>query len=99
MVALVGLVRQHRLANWYCFSETFLQEEKCARLPRSRCNLQWLSEYLGAEEPISHRTIYNWRLRGEGPPAYRIGKYLRYRRSDVDAWLEGKRDKAEKLAG
>jgi predicted DNA-binding transcriptional regulator AlpA len=57
--------------------------------------LQWLSEYLGAEEPIPLRTIYNWRLRGEGPPADRVGKYLRYRRSEVDAWLEGRRDTAK----
>jgi excisionase family DNA binding protein len=55
--------------------------------------LQWLSEYLGSEDPIPLRTIYNWRQRGEGPPAYRVGKYLRYRRSEVDAWLEGQRDK------
>lgn len=33
------------------------------------------------------RTLYDWRLRGVGPPALRIGKRLRYRRSDVDAWL------------
>jgi predicted DNA-binding transcriptional regulator AlpA len=57
--------------------------------------LPWLSEYLGAEEPIPLRTIYNWRLRGEGPPAYRVGKYLRYRRSEVDAWLEGRHDTAK----
>jgi predicted DNA-binding transcriptional regulator AlpA len=57
--------------------------------------LQWLSEYLGAEEPIPLRTIYNWRSRGEGPPAYRVGKYLRYRQSDVDAWLEGRHDEAK----
>jgi excisionase family DNA binding protein len=61
--------------------------------------LQWLSEYLGFEDPIPLKTIYNWRQRGEVPPAYRVGKYLRYRKSDVDAWLEGRRDNAEKLAG
>jgi len=53
-------------------------------------DLEWLSGYIG----IPERTIYNWRQRGEGPPAYRIGKHLRYRRSDVEAWLDGRRDKA-----
>jgi len=53
-------------------------------------DLAWLSGYIG----IPERSIYNWRQRGEGPPAYRIGKHLRYRRSDVEAWLDGRRDKA-----
>jgi predicted DNA-binding transcriptional regulator AlpA len=52
-------------------------------------DLEWLSGYLGN---IPQRTIYNWRQRGGGPPAYRVGKYLRYRRSEVDAWLDSKRD-------
>ena len=53
-------------------------------------DLEWLSGYIG----IPERTIYNWRQRGEGPPACRIGKHLRYRRSDVEAWLAERRDKA-----
>jgi hypothetical protein len=31
-------------------------------------DLEWLSGYLGG---IPERTIYNWRQRNEGPPAYR----------------------------
>lgn len=49
---------------------------------------EWLSGVLG----IPVRTIYAWRQRGEGPPAYRIGKHLRYRRSDVEAWLATRRE-------
>jgi len=52
-------------------------------------DLEWLSGYLGG---IPERTIYNWRQRNEGPPAYKIGKYLRYRRSDVENWLDSRRD-------
>lgn len=33
-------------------------------------------------------TLYGWRYRGEGPLAIRVGRHLRYRRADVDAWLD-----------
>lgn len=32
-------------------------------------------------------TLYNWRYRGEGPVGFRVGRYVRYRRQDVEAWL------------
>lgn len=32
-------------------------------------------------------TLYAWRTRHKGPAAVRVGKHLRYRWSDVDAWL------------
>lgn len=32
-------------------------------------------------------TLYSWRHEGKGPPAVRVGRNLRYRRSDVEAWL------------
>ena len=38
-----------------------------------------LAEYLAV--PVA--TLYAWRYRGEGPPALRVGRYLRYRWSDV----------------
>jgi excisionase family DNA binding protein len=33
-------------------------------------------------------TIYQWRTRGEGPPAIRLGRHLRYDRAAVLAWVE-----------
>lgn len=42
-----------------------------------------VSNYL--QVPI--RTLYRWRVEGEGPLGIRIGKYVRYRRSDLDSWL------------
>lgn len=47
-----------------------------------------LAEYLGL--PVA--TIYKQRAEGTGPPGYRIGKYARWKRSEVEAWLETKRD-------
>jgi excisionase family DNA binding protein len=37
-------------------------------------------------------TIYQWRLRGGGPTAIRVGRHLRFRRSEVDAWLDAQAD-------
>jgi excisionase family DNA binding protein len=37
-------------------------------------------------------TVYHWRKRGQGPRGFRTGRYVRFRRSDVDAWLETQRD-------
>lgn len=37
-------------------------------------------------------TLYTWRYKGTGPNAYRVGKHLRYRLSDVMAWLEDQQD-------
>lgn len=42
-----------------------------------------VARYLGV--PV--RTLYAWRYRGEGPPGLRVGKHLRYRRTEIDAWL------------
>ena len=35
--------------------------------------------------PVS--TLYNWRYNRLGPPGFRVGRHLRYRREDVDQWL------------
>ena len=37
-------------------------------------------------------TLYTWRYVNTGPAAIRVGKYLRYRRSEVRAWLKGLED-------
>lgn len=51
----------------------------------SLMSLDDLAAYLGKPKG----TIYQWRKRGYGPRAYRLGKELRYRRTEVDQWLEG----------
>lgn len=42
-----------------------------------------VSQYLGV--PVA--TLYTWRSRRQGPKATRVGRWLRYRWADVDAWL------------
>src|SRR6266508_2640634 len=33
------------------------------------------------------RTLYRWRYAGAGPPAFRVGRHLRFRWADVEEWL------------
>lgn len=42
-----------------------------------------VGEYLGV--PVA--TLYQWKHRGTGPRAAKVGRHLRYVWSDVDAWL------------
>lgn len=51
--------------------------------------IQWLTQYqfcrmLG----VNTRTAARWREAGYGPRAYRIGREIRYKRSDAEAWLD-----------
>jgi DNA-binding transcriptional MerR regulator len=52
--------------------------------------VQDVAEYLGV--PV--KTVYQWRSTGYGPPARRVGKYLRYKPSDVIAWFDALTDPA-----
>lgn len=36
----------------------------------------------------SVRTLYQWRYLSKGPKGSRVGRHLRYRKIDVDAWLD-----------
>jgi excisionase family DNA binding protein len=42
---------------------------------------------------VPRATLYKWRLVGEGPPALKVGKHLRYRPADLDAWLTSRGDR------
>lgn len=47
-----------------------------------------VSQKLGV--PVS--TLYIWRHRKTGPPALRVGRYLRYRPGSLDRWIESLED-------
>lgn len=36
---------------------------------------------------VSVQTLYDLRSKGQGPRGFRVGRELRFRRSEVDAWL------------
>ena len=46
------------------------------------------------------RTIERWRLTGDGPKFHRMGRLVRYRKSDAEAWLAARtfRSRADELA-
>ena len=41
--------------------------------------------------PVS--TVYSWRHLGVGPRGIRVGRYVRYRRADVEAFLDEHADR------
>ena len=36
-------------------------------------------------------TIHNWRYRRQGPKGFRVGRHIRFLKSDVDSWLAHQR--------
>jgi excisionase family DNA binding protein len=59
-----------------------------------------MEHLLGPQEVADYlhvpvRTVYAWRQRGTGPRGFRVGRHVRYRLEDVDAWLETQADKED----
>ena len=61
----------------------------------SLLNVEDLPEYLGV--PVA--TLYAWRHRRLGPPGFRVGKHLRYRRLDVEDWISSRLDRSRDVLG
>jgi len=60
-----------------------------------------LSE-LCAQLQVSAQTIYDLRSQGRGPRGFRVGRELRFRISEIDAWLarlESEDDRRHQLRG
>lgn len=50
---------------------------------------EWLGpKDLAAEFGVPVTTVYQWNSKRTGPRAARIGRHVRYRRRDVEAWIE-----------
>ena len=49
-----------------------------------------VAAFLGV--PIA--TLYSWRNKRYGPPGIRVGRYVKYRKADVDNWLRDQEDRA-----
>jgi excisionase family DNA binding protein len=53
--------------------------------PSRLWSIRDVAEYLG----VPAGTIYQWRVRGEGPPGMRMGKHLRFDPESVARWAHG----------
>ncbi len=50
---------------------------------KDRLNNEEAAQYLG----LKAATLNKWRVYGEGPPFIKVGRLVRYRRTDLDAYL------------
>jgi excisionase family DNA binding protein len=55
----------------------------------------WMTlEDISQDLRVPVQTLYQWRMRREGPPAHKVGRLVRVRRVDYEAWLASRRDGA-----
>ena len=47
-----------------------------------------LARFLG----VPRQSLYAWRAKGTGPAWYRVGRAIRYKEQDVEAWIEAQRE-------
>ena len=48
---------------------------------------------------VPRATLYRWRCQGVGPPGYKVGRHVRYRSAEVEAWLRDRADKPGSAVG
>jgi hypothetical protein len=48
----------------------------------------WTPAEVSAYYKIPIRTLHQWRYTGDGPRAAKIGRHLRYRKADLDAYFD-----------
>ena len=49
-------------------------------------NSKQAAGYVGCSESV----LRLWRSQGQGPRYFRAGKLIRYRRADLDSWIEAR---------
>jgi excisionase family DNA binding protein len=49
-------------------------------------------EDVAARLAVSVGCVRAWRIKGEGPPAIRVGNSLRWAEEDLEAWLDSRRE-------
>ncbi|WP_430378437.1 helix-turn-helix transcriptional regulator [Streptomyces sp. B1-3] len=48
----------------------------------------WSPEKLAEHLDVPVKTIYGWNYKGTGPKFSKVGRHVRYRPQDVEAWLD-----------
>jgi excisionase family DNA binding protein len=60
--------------------------------------LLWADE-VAALLGVPVKTLYQWRYKGVGPAGVRVGRHLRYRAADVEAWVDGRAEERRPRVG
>ncbi|GAA6527354.1 helix-turn-helix domain-containing protein [Intrasporangium sp. DVR] len=58
----------------------------------SEAEVLWTVQDVSAFLRVPVATIYQWRVRSEGPPAMRIGRHLRFAPETVREWTRDQRE-------
>ena len=53
----------------------------------------WTEQEAADYLQVAVGTLRRWRAEGSGPPALRVGRNVRYRRSDIDGWLQREQER------
>lgn len=51
-------------------------------------------EEFARREKVPVQTVRLWRMKGKDPVSFKVGKHVRYRLSDIEAWEQEQIDKA-----
>lgn len=54
-----------------------------------RVEALWTVQDVAAYLRVPVKTLYQWNWLGEGPPAGKVGRHLRYDPAEVRAWFAG----------
>jgi excisionase family DNA binding protein len=67
---------------------------------RGVCDMERLltADEVAAFLQVPRATLYAWRYQGKGPPAIRVGRYLRYRSADIETWISENHCLADRCA-
>ena len=69
-----------------------MEVQTVAEQPNGAMTPQQVARYIG----VSDAALRLWRSRGEGPPFFKAGpRLVRYRRTDIDAWIESRLSEGE----
>ena len=52
-------------------------------MTRKLATVEELAEHVGV--PV--KTVYEWNSKGTGPKVLKVGRYVRFRWDDIEAWL------------
>lgn len=80
--------------------QSLMWRQTVAAVSNLENRMDTVDELLGPRELAAYlrvplNTVYRWRSAGGGPRGSRVGRHVRYRRADVDAWLDSCSDQPE----